>query len=181
MKCSLFKILALGIVLLAGPVLAKSPIAVSVDYAGYGFNTPTELVSDGQPVDLSVLTGKGTFGKSSIAITVEFIVDASVIENCPDGYDVPLAILDIDSHLWAFTTTAADNSQVFGYFKTGWMCLTADKIDYVGEASGIYFDGSGRYEGATGDWVSTFEGKNLDSTIGFRSMTGDITGTLYLP
>lgn len=183
MMISCLKVTALGLMVAAGPALAKDqgPISVSVDYAGHGFNTTTQLVQDEQPVNLSVLTGKGTFGKSSITITVEFIYDESKMEHCQGDYVVPFAILAHEDHMWAFTTTAADLSQVYGYFNEGWMCLTGDLIEYEGVATGIYYGGSGRYEGATGDWVSNFEGTNLDRSIGFRSMTGDITGTIYLP
>jgi hypothetical protein len=179
MKFLISLLLAFSTIALAGPAFKHSEMAVSLNYAGFGFDTAVETIPDGFPVNLTQAQGKGSFGKSSLAITVEFVPDAGVIGNCPEGFDLPFAV--VPGNFWAVTITAADNSQVFGLFNTGWICLTADKLHYVGETSGFFIGGSGRFDGASGDWVSHYEGNNLDATIGFRSITGDMQGTLYLP
>jgi hypothetical protein len=157
---------------------AKKGTSVNISYSGFGFNTSEQLVEDEFPVTLSQVEGQGTFGKTSIAITVEFVYDETVLENCSPGFTIPLAVLDLPDHSWAFTVTAPGNSQIFGMFDGGWMCLTEDRIFYEGETGGVYIGGTGRFEGATGTWTSRFGGMNLDPSIGFRSMTGEIRGTL---
>lgn len=173
-------LLALTILAFVSPVFAKDDLNVNVKFAGTGYNTTVELVEDGFPVNLTQARGKGTFGNSTIAITAEFEQDESVLENCPEGYVVPVAIVSIPEQFWAMTITASDHSQVYGFFNEGWMCLTEDWEDWVGETYGVFLGGSGRYECASGDWVAHFQGKNLDSSIGFRSITGDMQGSLYL-
>jgi hypothetical protein len=171
-------LLALTALALAAPVFADGGLSVNVKYAGTGYDTTVEWVEDGFPVNLTHARGKGTFGNSTIAITAEFVYDESVIEHCPAGYVLPFAV--VPGHLWATVITASDHSQVYGLFDEGWICLTEDQLDWVGETSGFYFGGSGRYECATGNWVSHFQGTNLDASVGFRSITGDFQGTLYL-
>jgi len=173
-------VLALTLLAIAGPVLAKDGITVNMKWAGIGYDTATEMYEDGFPVNLTLATGKGTFGNSTLAITAEFVIDGSMIGNCPEGYVVPVAVVSIPEHYWAMTITAADHSQVYGFFNEGWMCLTDDWTDWVGETSGFFYGGSGRYECASGEWVAHYQGRNLDPSIGFRSITGDTQGKLYL-
>ena len=160
----------------AVPVLSNDGMKVSLEYAGYGYDTSVELIEDGYPVNLSLAKGKGTFGDSDIAITVEFVPDDDPDGHCEEGY-VSFAI--VPDNYWAVTITAADQSQVYGLFNQGWMCLSPVYYDYVGQATGEYINGSGRFEGVTGTWVSNFEGLNLDASIGFRSIRGDLEGTLF--
>lgn len=159
----------------SAPVFAGDVTLVSVNYSGIGYDTTIEVVPDGLPVNLSLAKGKGTFGNSDIAITAEFVPDDDPGGNCQEG-DMSVAI--VPDHLWAVTITASDNSQVYGMFNEGWMCLTSDMMFYVGEANGVFIGGTGRYEGATGEWVSTYQGMNLDPSIGFRSINGYFSGTL---
>ena len=183
MKYLIRTALALALLALALPVIAKGPLDVYVRYAGYGHDTSVEMVEDGMPVNLTEARGKGTFGNSMVTITVEFVEDEGMIGNCPDGYDLPFAFLDVPDlpeHMWAFVITGANHDQVYGFFDTGWLCMTADKRHWVGEGHGVFYGGTGRYESATGTWQSHFSGTNLDPSIGFRSITGDVVGTLYL-
>jgi hypothetical protein len=64
---------------------------VSLSYAGYGFDTTVETIEDGFPVNLTQAQGKGSFGKSTLAITVEFVPDPGMIGNCPAGFSLPFA------------------------------------------------------------------------------------------
>jgi hypothetical protein len=180
MKYLIRSALALALLALAFPVIAKGPLDVYMRYAGYGYDTTIEFYEDDLPVNLTQARGKGTFGSSTIAITVEFVIDPEMSSYCPQGYPIPAAVLDVPDHEWAFVVTAADHSQVIGKFDWGWICLTGDMKNWVGETQGEYDGGTGRYEGASGSFVSHFWGTNLDPSIGLRSITGDVIGTLYL-
>jgi hypothetical protein len=49
----------------------------------------------------------------------------------------------------------------------------------------VYGGGTGRFEGASGEWISTFEGNNLEPAglepVGFRTVVGTVKGTMVLP
>jgi hypothetical protein len=177
MKILIEMVLVLSMLAFVSPLAAKGGQPVNLEYAGYGYDTSFEMEPDGFPANLTHARGKGTFGNSTVAITVEFYFDESQAVNCPDGYDLPFGV--VPDNMWAFTVTAADHSQVYGLFNTGYLCMTADQLHWVGETQGIYVGGTGRYAGVSGEWVSTYEGMNLDAVTGFRSITGDVKGTLY--
>jgi hypothetical protein len=179
MKSSVRLLLAVVTIATAAPVLASGEKPVSINYAGFGYDTSNEVIEDGMPISLTQADGKGTFGNSSIAITVEFALTQDTIESCPADYPVHGWV--VPENYWAVTITFPDLSQVFGFFNEGWICLTEDLRYYTGETHGIYYGGSGRFHGASGEWVSHWEGANLDPTIGFRSIKGDIKGILSLP
>lgn len=163
---------------LVAPVsLAAKTTAVSFDYAGHGWDTETTMPGD-HPVTLTLANGKGTFGQTSVAITVAFEVDIDVLGNCPNASHIPYAVID---HDWAVILTAPDHSQLVGQFHSGWLCLDPVTGYYVGETSGDYVMGTGRFVGAGGSWVSTFDGYHPDLSIGFRTITGSITGNVDMP
>ena len=179
------RVVALGMLLLGvlfAPVcLAGKPIVVSVDYAGYGYDTSVDSNDDGFTINLTEATGKGTFGKSVISITAEF--------GYPDGGEDPcvspytwLPVVVGNGHYWASVVTAADLSQLFALYDQGYLCLNQDApFDYYGKVFGFYYGGTGRYAGASGTWESYFEGVNLDATVGYRSISGWIKGEVILP
>lgn len=184
-------VLLLG-ALLAPPTMAADSIAVKVDYAGFGYDGAVDTNGDGYFVSLTDATGKGTFGKSSIAITVEF--DASLAasdhSDCSDGPYGPYLWMPVISdlgadprHYYAFVTTAADFSQVFGFFDQGYLCinLSDPPFHWFGMTGGVFMGGTGRYEAANGTWISHYGGFNLDPSIGLRSIRGTIEGELILP
>lgn len=171
--------ISLAICLLAFTTSAFTSGAQPVDmkYAGFGHDLAMDTNDDGYNANLTVADGKGTFGRSDMAITVEFVPDESLIGNCPDDSYIAFAV--VPENYWAFVVTAADHSQVFGLFNTGWLCMTGDHLAWEGQSSGIYVGGTGRYTGVSGTWVSTFQGANLDAVTGLRSITGEVHGMLY--
>jgi hypothetical protein len=177
MKFIVKMVLALAVLTFASSLAAKGGQSVNVKYAGYGFNTSFEMEGDGLPANLSLATGKGTFGNSTIAITVEFFEDESQAGNCPEGYDLPFGV--VPNNWWAFTITAANHDQVYGLFNSGYLCMTPDQLHWVGASQGFFVGGTGKYAGANGEWTSEYEGMNLDLVTGFRSITGEVRGTLY--
>jgi len=185
------RIHALGMMLLGAllaPVcLAGGPTMVDVEFAGFGYDAAVDSNGDGYTATMTDATGKGTFGKSSIAITVEFDADLAEVESeaCDEGPFGPyvyMPVLDIPEHYWAFVTTAADQSQVFGMFDQGYLCLNfSAPYDWFGMTAGIYVGGTGRYAGASGSWTSYYSGFNLDPVTGLRSIRGTVEGELIVP
>lgn len=177
MKYLVQTVLMLALFAASTPLLAGGAKSVSSKYAGYGYDTAVDLNEDGFPVSVTHATGKGSFGNSTLAITVEFAPDPSLIGNCPAGFELSFDV--VPTNYWATVVTAADQSQLYGLFNTGWLCMTADLLHWVGYAEGAYVGGTGRFEGASGEWMTTYRGTNLDGSIGLRSITGELTGTLY--
>ena len=147
--------------------------AVSIRFAGSGYDTAVDPNQDGFPVQMTYAGMKGSFGAAQLAITAEWMIHPRA---CPPGYDLPLSVVNS-----ALVVTSPDHSQVFGFSQTAWMCVNTSNGLYFGEMSGIYNGGIGRYEGASGEWAVTFDGATLDPAIGFRSITGSGKGTLTLP
>ena len=181
MKYPIQFLLTLAMMAITTLAVADDGIRVFSKYAGYGHDTAVDMVEDGFFTSLTHAEGKGTFGRSTLAISVEFIPDDSQMVNCPEGYGYELSFAVVPDNFWAFVVTAADHSQVFGLFNSGWMCMTENGIRWEGQTQGFYAGGTGRYEGAGGTWVSNFQGVNLDPVTGLRSINGDVIGTLYLP
>ena len=176
MKILIEMVLVLSMLAFVSPLAAKGGQPVNLEYAGYGYDTSFEMEPDGFPANLTHARGKGTFGNSTVAITVEFYFDESQAVNCPEGYDLPFGV--VPNNMWAFTITAANHDQVYGLFNTGYLCMTADHLHWVGETQGFYVGGTGKYVDASGEWTSSFQGMNLEPVTGFRSITGEVRGTL---
>jgi hypothetical protein len=159
-----------GMLVSSATIAGEKPI--SLRYAGTGWDTQAGGVyPDNRPVSLTLGNAQGTFGNSTIAITAEFRDEATVV--CPAGYNTKVAVVYSTAVL-----TFPDQSQLFGFAQTGWLCGNEATRHYFGEVSGAYVGGTGRFESATGDWVSKFEGAYLEPSLSFRSITGTITGTV---
>jgi hypothetical protein len=162
-------LLCLGV--LFAPVSRADETPISLRYAGSGWDTHVDgMVSDGANVSLTTATGKGTFGNFTIAITTEFTLSDAV--SCPAGFTRKYALIYSSAIL-----TFQDQSQLFGIAPTGWICATAGG-QYFGEVSGAYVGGTGRFQTATGDYVSKFDGQFLQPNVGFRSIQGTVEGTV---
>ena len=164
--------------LFAPASFAAKPTPMFVAYAGVGYETSYHVFDDDYPVTMNLADGKGTFGQTSLATTVEFMIDFDMAPNCPSADYAPFAVVD---HNWAFVLTMPDLSQLFGHFDEGWLCLNPTNGHYVGWNTGDFSSGIGRFAGATGTWESSFQGYTLDSSIGLRSLDGSMSGTVEWP
>lgn len=162
-------LLCMGV--LFAPVGSAGETPITARYAGSGWDTYTDgFVPDGSNVSLTVVAQKGTFGDANLVITTEWVDDASV--SCPDGYPVKVSLVYSST-----VTTFADQSQLFSVAQSGWICGSPEG-GYFGEVSGAYVGGTGRFEGASGDYVSKFEGAYLEPNLGFRSIRGTVKGSV---
>jgi hypothetical protein len=154
-------------------------VGETLAYAGSGFDTAADPNEDGFPVGVYQVRGQGTFGRSEMSATAEFVPDAEV--ECPadEGY-VGLSFV-----YGAITHTFADLSQLFGVGTQGWICFNPVSGHYFGYNKGDYVNGTGRFESDTmplepiGWWESTWDGWNLDPAVVYRSFRGELTGGLY--
>lgn len=154
---------------LFGPVSLAAETPISIRYAGSGWDTHVDgFVPDGQNVSLTTGTADGTFGKSTIMITTEWVTDESV--TCPAEYSLKYSLIYSASVL-----TFPEQSQLFGIAQSGWICATTGGV-YYGEVTGAYVGGTGRFESATGDYVSKFDGAYLEPNLSFRSIRGTAEG-----
>ncbi len=162
-------LLCLGV--LFSPVSIAGEGRVSFVYAGSGWDTGIQ----GFLTNISLTTGtaQGTFGNSTITITTEWrpaIAADSV--TCKAGYPLTFALV-----YSATVLTMPDQSQLFGIAQSGWICAT-EGGQYYGQVSGIYAGGAGRFQNATGDFVSKFDGAYLEPNLNFRSIRGSVEGTV---
>jgi hypothetical protein len=162
-------LLCLGV--LFAPVSSAGETPISIRYAGSGWDTHVDgFVPDGSNVSLTTGTAQGTFGNSTITITTEWVTDQTV--TCPAAYPIKYSLVYSASVL-----TFPEQSQLFGIAESGWICATNEGV-YYGEVTGIYVGGTGRFEAATGDYVSKFDGAYLEPNVSFRSIRGTAEGTL---
>lgn len=159
--------------LLVAPAASAGDKVIKARYAGVGYDTAVDTNGDGFPVGLTLADWQGTFGQSKVAITSEWYVFP---RQCREGFDVPLALVSSASLI-----TVPDQSQLFGFSTDGWICLSTSTGAYYGEVYGAYIGGTGRFEGASGTFITKFDGQNLDPTIGFRSIRATLDGQLTMP
>ncbi|MCU0989929.1 MAG: hypothetical protein MUE63_10175 [Xanthomonadales bacterium] len=150
---------------------------IAVNFAGSNYDTAVDNLDDGLPLSLSYTQAKGSFGAKQLDISAEFYPSDV---DCQTGYSIEVGML-----YSASVTTFADHSQIFGFSDSGWMCVHPTTGHYYGEVYGVYGGGTGRFEGASGEWVTTFEGYNLEppglEPVGFRTIVGTVNGTIALP
>lgn len=159
---------------LAGDVWAKP---VSITFSGTGYDTTVDNLNDGLAVNVSIAEARGSFGASRAEISAEFFPNDA---DCDAGYEMELGIL-----FSASIITFQNHDQLFGVSNDGWMCVDMDAGHYYGQATGQYIGGTGRFEGATGEWVTDFDGQRMEppglTPIGFRSISGTVNGEVVLP
>jgi hypothetical protein len=135
------------------------------------FDTNNDTLS----VGLTQANGQGTFGNFALASTTEF-TPITPTGRCPDYTELSLVYS-------ATVLTFADQSQLFGIANAddGWARLNMSTGQYFGEIDGDYEGGTGRFEGATGEFTTTFQGVILDPAVNFESITGTAEGTFNRP
>lgn len=176
-----------GTTVALGLLLASTGAAwdkdVRFSWAGTGWDTHIDNGADGIETNISIAEVKGSFGAKRLEVSCEFSPpggeDTEDIE-CDPGYDMLLGVL-----YTAHTTTFEKLDQLYAASDTGWMCMNTETGHYYGEVYGEYIGGTGRFEGVTGDWMTTFAGQRLEPAIleqvGFRSIYGEAVGHLEFP
>jgi len=160
---------------LFAPVASAGEKNVSLRFAGTGSDLALEATPGGTLSQVTTAAVQGTFGSGELVIRTEWS-GYGMPTGCADGYAVKVTLINS-----ALVITAADQSQVFGFSTDGWMCVNTTNGAYYGEVYGIYYGGTGRFEGASGSWTAKYDGFTLDPAIGFRSIRGTATGTLIVP
>ena len=153
---------------------------VNLNYIGTGWDTTVDNFGDGYPVTMSIGDAKGSPGASRVEITGEWMPWDMEEVTCGDG-ETEMKLL-----FSASVGTFENQSQLFGFSDFGWMCVDQVTGHYYGTVYGIYQGGSGKFVGATGEWVTDFDGyflepPTLPAVIGFRSITGKVKGHFDLP
>jgi hypothetical protein len=160
-----------GLGVLFSRISSAGETPISLRYAGTGWDSHAGGCNpDGNKVSLTTGTAQGTFGNSTITITTEWRIENAV--TCSVGFPLKYSLVNS-----AVVLTFPDQSQLFGISQTGWICVTAAG-QYFGEVSGAYVGGTGRFQSATGDYVSKFDGQYLEQNVDFRSIRGTVEGTV---
>jgi len=171
--------LALGIGLLGSlllaPVSQARDVPVYFTYTGTVLDTAIDINHDGNPANVVYGQSRGSFGASMTTIVTEFAVAEGTC-------DSPSAVYLSVVHSTAIITFANDD-QAYTVIDSGWMCLDFADGNYTGAVNGRFDGGTGRFENASGDFVSKFDGRNLTLLtlgFGFGSIQGTTSGTIDL-
>lgn len=176
-----------GATVALGLFLASSGVAwdkdVKFSWAGTGWDTHVDNAPAGLGINLSIADVQGPFGAKRLVVSCEFSPpggDDTEGVVCDDGYDMLLGVL-----YSAHTMTFENLDLLYANADTGWMCLSTTTGHYYGEIHGDYIGGTGRFLGATGEWMTSFEGQRLEppflNDVGFRSIHGVSTGYIQFP
>ena len=170
----------IGVLLLCGAFGAPACFAgndtdISVSYAGSGFDL-VDPDEDGYAINIFMTESKGTFGKSSMTVLSEFAPDTDSSVSCPAGFDLPFDLVRCVT-----TLTTANVDQLWGWYTGGYLCMTADHLQWVGQAGGVWIGGTGRFQQATGEWTTNYAGANFDLESGYRTITGTMEGSVTMP
>ena len=167
-------------VLLIAPFSAATSYAdevpFRVSYTGTLVPIPVDWNGDGTPATVLDGQSRGSFGASMSHIVSEWAMGTGTCKN--------------QSHIWfdlvhsAAVVTFSNNDQLFGVnVGMAWMCMDPATGYFTGEARGTFTGGTGRFEGASGSFVSPFTGHALTLfTMGynFGQIEGSIHGSLIL-
>lgn len=153
---------------------------VKLSYTGTGWDTTVDNFDDGYPVTMSIGQAKGSLGASRVEITGEWM-PWDIEEVTCEGQELEFKLL-----FSASVGTFQNQSQLYGFSDVGWMCVDQETGHYYGMVFGIYQGGAGKFVGATGEWVTDFDGfflepPTLPAVIGFRTITGNVKGHFELP
>jgi len=162
---------------------------VHITWTGTGWDTHVDNFDDTLPVNLITASATGSFGADHAQVATEFYpADPDDYDvTCSEGHDMFVGIV-----LSTSVMTFENHDQLFAFSQDGWMCLSTDpdmKGHFYGRViEGWYDGGTGRFANAEGDWMTTFEGYNLEMPesvtglvpIGFRAISGEITGNVNM-
>ncbi len=178
-KRTLWSALAIGILLFALTGVAWGA-QVKLSYTGSGWETAVDNFDDGYPVTISIGDAKGSLGASRVEITGQWMA-WDIAEVTCEGQELEFKLV-----FSASVATFENRGQLFGFSDVGWMCVDEATGHYYGVVWGIYQGGAGKFVGATGEFMSDFDGyflvpPTLPEVIGFRSITGNVKGHFELP
>lgn len=164
---------------LVAPVVQAKDLPIYIEYTGTGHDLLHPMFGDPLPDNIVLADAKGSFGAKSTAIIVKFGDPPAIEDPCEAGYTL-LGIVYARA-----VTSFKDGSQLFASIIPGndsYMCLNFDTGHFDGSVIGVFIGGNGRFEGATGTFVSPFDGYNLTSESAgeypFRSIKGSFDGTV---
>lgn len=157
----------------AAPGHADTPI--SFTYTGTLMRTGIDMNSDGDTATHITAHMKGSFGASLGTIVSEFYADGGT---CPTATAIHMSIL----HATA-VTTFSNGDQLWGTIEEddGGLCLDVVDGSFVGEVSGTWKGGTGRFKNASGSFTNPFSGTQLTAFTmgyGYGPIKGIINGTL---
>lgn len=179
---------ALVVGLLFAPVAQAKDLPLYIEYAGTGHDLVPPVLGDPLADNIVMADAKGSFGAKSSVIIVKFTFPDPRWE---DPCDAGFTFLGI-AYARAVTTFQNGN-QLFATVIPGedsYMCLDMEPGNetdgsFGGSVTGEFIGGTGRFAGASGPFVSLFEGQNLSSAMWgehpFRAISGSFSGTVTVP
>lgn len=168
---------------LATTVTYANEVPLKIEWTGTFADTPWDFVGpDGLFVDMIYAQGRGSFGPSLITILTEFMDATPPPQHdfCTQPWNRYLVIAHSNG-----VTTFKNGDQLYFFINPGegWMCLDFSDSSYTGATHGYYNGGTGRFENASGEFTTPFDGRNMTAMqlgIGFGSIYGEIVGTVDL-
>jgi hypothetical protein len=159
--------------------------SLKMEYAGTVHSMADMLVPT-DAVIISEADAKGSFGAMQLKVVSKFTPFVAIPD--PEAKCDPPKIPMVMEYARS-VTTYKDYSQMLVFWDTGWICATpglTGEVYYVGRVEGRIVAGTGRFEGATGEVVSDFDGYDLSGPFVFEgppfptlgSWNGTVAGTV---
>jgi len=183
-------LVCIGASLLAVILVASTSNADDVELKTRFSGTTAEIAIDINDDGLTATRGdfqaKGTFGRSVMACVTEWEVPADEPPfPCPPEFFVKLTLVHAatappGTFQQSCVATFEDQSQLVSLASGGGMCLNPFTGEAGGQITGTYSGGTGRFEDATGTYVTTFSAAQVMWEVGFSLVYGESVGTINL-
>lgn len=174
---------AIGAVILACLFVAQIAQAderpIFITYTGTIDDLPDDSNGDGIRAIVVHGQSKGSFGPSMTSIVSEYVPYPPKFGTCPNADDL-YAIFMYSTAVVTFK----NGDQLDVNVREGWFCVDTVTGVFAGETRGDFIGGTGRFTNATGDFVSSFTGKEFQIALlkptAVERIDGVIKGTIYL-
>jgi hypothetical protein len=174
---------AIGAVILAFLFVAQVGQAdeqpIFITYTGTVDDLPDDYNGDGIPANVIHGQSKGSFGPSMTSIVSEYVPYPPKFGTCPSEDDL-YAIFMYSTAVVTFK----NGDQLDASVDDGWLCVDMVTGIFEGETRGEFIGGTGRFTNATGEFVSSFTGKEFEIALlkpaAVERIDGVVEGTINL-
>ena len=152
---------------------------VFITYTGTVDDLPDDYNGDGIHANVVHGQSKGSFGPSMTSVVSEYVPYPPKFGTCPSADDL-YAIFMYSTAVITFN----NGDQLDANVQEGWLCVDLVTGIFEGETRGEFIGGTGRFTNATGEFVSSFTGKEFQIALlkptAVERIDGIVEGTINL-
>ena len=152
---------------------------IFITYTGTVDHIAVDSNVDGIPANVVHGQSKGSFGPTMVSIVSEYVPYPPKFGTCPSADDM--------YGIFMYSTgvvTFKNGDQLDANVEAGWLCVDMVTGIFEGETSGQFIGGTGRFANATGEFVSSFTGKEFEIALlkpaAVERIDGVVEGTINL-